>query len=379
MSRHRSLAVLVSLSLLPAVAAGPVAAQDAELGPPEATPNPVPLDKPAGDGTGVRLSTDEGDILIGLFTESAPVATENFVNLTEAGFYDGIGFHRIVPGFVIQGGDPEGTGRGGPGYTIEDEEVVGEYGRGIVAMARTPAPDSQGSQFFIVTDDDARAALDSARTYVIIGRVLEGMDTVDAIVERGPASDLVEDPVRITKATIEQVELPEEPDPPPPSVAEAAGDALAGIVPTSLAGLELQQTIFTSDRVIGGREQDPPVIALGGIAEANDADLEALAIVSAGASGGEGASVALVVVSLPGVPAAEAVEVFRDIIIGPLSPDAELESRTIAGHEVTLVRAMPDAGWQDTIHVIESGEQVWFVVTDFETIEQVIDELPIAQ
>ena len=86
-----------------------------------------------------------------------------------------------MPGFVIQGGDPKGDGTGGPGYTIPDETVVGEYGRGIVAMARTSQPDSQGSQFFIVLDDGARDALEQFRTYVIFGNVVSGMDVVDEI------------------------------------------------------------------------------------------------------------------------------------------------------------------------------------------------------
>ncbi len=86
-----------------------------------------------------------------------------------------------MPGFVIQGGDPNGDGTGGPGYTIPDETVVGEYGRGVVAMARTSQPDSAGSQFFIVLDDGARDALDQFRTYVIFGNVVSGMDVVDKI------------------------------------------------------------------------------------------------------------------------------------------------------------------------------------------------------
>ncbi len=109
------------------------------------------------------------------------MATQNFINLAEARYYDGVVFHRLVPGFVIQGGDPTGTGRGGPGYTIQDEPVVGTYARGVVAMARTAEPDSQGSQFFIVLDDAAEEALESFRTYVIFGEVTQGMDVADAI------------------------------------------------------------------------------------------------------------------------------------------------------------------------------------------------------
>jgi cyclophilin family peptidyl-prolyl cis-trans isomerase len=148
---------------------------------PVSTPLAQPPAEPAGSGLRATIRTSLGDIEIELFDRSAPVATENFVNLARAGFYDGVVFHRLVPGFVIQGGDPEGTGRGGPGYTIRDEPVVGEYARGIVAMARTPQPDSQGSQFFIVLDDEARLSLDQARTYVIFGRVTAGMDVVDRI------------------------------------------------------------------------------------------------------------------------------------------------------------------------------------------------------
>ena len=151
------------------------------LGPPDATPLAQPPDQPASDGTTATIATALGDIVIELHTDSAPVATENFVNLAEAGYYDGVIFHRLVPGFVIQGGDPTGTGTGGPGYTIPDEPVVGQYGRGVVAMARSSQPNSQGSQFFIVLDDMAEGPLESFRTYVIFGEVTAGMDVVDAI------------------------------------------------------------------------------------------------------------------------------------------------------------------------------------------------------
>ena len=261
MPRSLNLAIPAALALVSALLAAPAVAQDASpaaepsaavatsapetpgtapaLAPPQATPNPVAFETPTGDGTGVRLTTDLGDIVIGLFTESAPVATENFLNLVESGYYDGVGFHRVAPGFVLQGGDPTGTGAGGPGYTIQDEEVVGEYGRGIVAMARTPAPNSQGSQFFVVLDDAAEASLEAARTYAIFGRVVEGMDVVDAIVARGPASDQVEDPVRIQSATVEPVELPAEPTPEPPTASELAAADLAAKLPESVADIAL--------------------------------------------------------------------------------------------------------------------------------------------
>ncbi len=261
MPHPRMLAIAAALSLIAAAVAAPVMAQSESpaasdaptgpapsFGPPMATPNPVAMDVPAGDGTAVRLTTEEGDVVIGLFNESAPVAAQNFLNLASTGFYDGVGFHRVVPGFVVQGGDPQGTGQGGPGYTIEDEEVVGQYGRGIVAMARTPQPHSQGSQFFIVLDDENTAALEDARTYTIFGRVVEGMDVVDRIVEARPPSDLIEDPVKILSASVEQVELPPEPTPAPPTAAELAASELAAQVPAEVLGYSLEQLAFSGDR-----------------------------------------------------------------------------------------------------------------------------------
>jgi peptidyl-prolyl cis-trans isomerase B (cyclophilin B) len=156
------------------------------LQPPAATPLASPLAEPAGDGTTATISTELGDITFELFNESAPVASENFENLANAGFYDGTVFHRIVPDFMIQGGDPEGTGGGGPGYTIPDEPFSGSYDRGIVAMARTSAPNSQGSQFFIVVKDSPFLA---GGGYTIFGRVTDGMDVVDEIVSGPSAND----------------------------------------------------------------------------------------------------------------------------------------------------------------------------------------------
>jgi peptidyl-prolyl cis-trans isomerase B (cyclophilin B) len=174
------------------------------VNPPVSTPLADPPAEPASDGTQATIETELGNIVLEIYTDSAPVASENFVSLAQAGFYDGVVFHRIVPGFVIQGGDPLGTGGGGPGYTIVDEPVVGEYVRGTVAMARTPAPDSQGSQFFIVLDDSVQQTLPKSGGYVIFGRVLEGMDVVDQIAA-GPASEqMALEPVAMTRVTIER-------------------------------------------------------------------------------------------------------------------------------------------------------------------------------
>ena len=140
-----------------------------------------------------------------LYTDSSPVAATNFINLAEAGFYEGVPFHRIVPGFMIQGGDPTGTGGGGPGYTIPDEPLVGEYTRGTVAMARTGAPNSQGSQFFIVVADSPNLSAGSnGNPYAIFGRVESGMDVADEIVSGEASRELAVDPVLITRVTIQR-------------------------------------------------------------------------------------------------------------------------------------------------------------------------------
>ena len=168
------------------------------------TAEPAPL--PAGETRTVTIETSQGTITLGLQADLSPIAVGNFVALAECGYYDGVVFHRIVPGFVIQGGDPTGTGTGGPGYTITDEPVTTEYHRGTVAMARTVQPNSVGSQFFIVVDDAARGALASANTYQIIGEVTAGMETADAIVAmpnsgQNTGNQALE-PVSMTKVTV---------------------------------------------------------------------------------------------------------------------------------------------------------------------------------
>jgi peptidyl-prolyl cis-trans isomerase B (cyclophilin B) len=157
-----------------------------DVSPPQATPLASPPAEPSGNGTTATISTELGDITFELFTDSAPVASENFINLADAGFYNGTVFHRLVPDFMIQGGDPEGTGGGGPGYTIPDEPIVGAYNRGVVAMARTQAANSQGSQFFIIVKDSPFL---EGGNYAIFGNVTSGMDVVDEIVSMPTAGD----------------------------------------------------------------------------------------------------------------------------------------------------------------------------------------------
>jgi cyclophilin family peptidyl-prolyl cis-trans isomerase len=169
------------------------------------TAQPAPL--AAGEKRLVTIETAKGKIEVTIVADLSPIATGNFVALASCGFYDGVVFHRLVPGFVIQGGDPTGTGTSGPGYTIKDEPVTTTYHRGTVAMARSPGPDSVGSQFFIVLDDEAATALaDPAyNNYQIIGTVTAGMEAVDAIAampNAGPPSNEATSPVAMDKVTV---------------------------------------------------------------------------------------------------------------------------------------------------------------------------------
>lgn len=125
----------------------------------------------------VTIATDKGDIVMELDPSLAPNTVNNFVALARRGFYDNVTFHRVVPEFVIQGGDPEGTGRGGPGYQFADEPVKGEYTHGAVAMANA-GPDTNGSQFFICIDDCTQKL---AKSYNLFGYVTAGLDVTDHI------------------------------------------------------------------------------------------------------------------------------------------------------------------------------------------------------
>ena len=135
----------------------------------------------------VTLGTSKGEIVMELDPKLAPITVNNFVNLARDGYYTGLTFHRVVPDFVIQGGCPEGTGTGGPGYRFDDEPVTGEYVLGAVAMANA-GPNTNGSQFFICIDD-CRSKL--APAYNLFGFVSSGMD-VALEVEVGDTMDSVE-------------------------------------------------------------------------------------------------------------------------------------------------------------------------------------------
>jgi peptidyl-prolyl cis-trans isomerase B (cyclophilin B) len=193
------------------------------------TSQPYPL--AASETKYVSIETEKGAIVIEVPGSLSPIAGGNFVALAECEYYDGVVFHRTpllqsgTP-FVIQGGDPEGTGLGGPGYTIEDEPVSTAYRRGTVAMARTQAPDSQGSQFFIVLSDEAGTILQSANTYAIFGEVVLGMDVADAIFEASGGKELPTDPIAMTQVTVS-----DEP-PPTPAVPTVAPTGVPTAAPT---------------------------------------------------------------------------------------------------------------------------------------------------
>jgi len=149
------------------------------------------------------MHTSEGDIVLELFDDAAPKTVANFTKLASQGFYDGLVFHRVIKDFMIQGGCPQGTGTGGPGYTFEDEINDHKVVRGALAMANA-GPNTNGSQFFLVTIDKADW-LDGKHT--VFGRVVEGMDVVDRIeglptdARDRPTEDVLIESVELTQAT----------------------------------------------------------------------------------------------------------------------------------------------------------------------------------
>lgn len=160
-----------------------------------------------GEPPVVTMTMEDGGIVeIELYPDVAPNTVNNFIALIEDGFYDGLIFHRVIPGFMIQGGDPEGNGTGGPGYAIKGEfsgngfENDLSHDRGVLSMARSQHPDSAGSQFFITVDD--RPDLDGQ--YATFGKVIDGMDIVDDIVAVDrDGEDLPEEEQVIESMTVE--------------------------------------------------------------------------------------------------------------------------------------------------------------------------------
>jgi peptidyl-prolyl cis-trans isomerase B (cyclophilin B) len=156
-----------------------------------------------GEEATAVVETSCGTFEIALDTERAPKTANSFAYLSEEGFYDDLTFHRIVPGFVIQGGDPLGTGTGGPGYTVVEKPPANlAYTKGTVAMAKSSAepPGSSGSQFYVVTGADAGLPPE----YALVGKVSEGLDVVERIGELGTPSEKPKQTVLIESVTIEK-------------------------------------------------------------------------------------------------------------------------------------------------------------------------------
>ncbi|WP_300348234.1 peptidylprolyl isomerase [Clostridium sp.] len=162
----------------------------------------------------IEMATGE-KIKLELYPEIAPNTVKNFVSLVKKGFYDGLTFHRIIPGFMIQGGCPEGTGMGNPGYRIKGEFTRNQFqnnlkhSRGVISMARAMNFDSAGSQFFIMHANSPH--LDGQ--YASFGKVIEGMDVVDKIAEvKTDYNDMPDEPQVMAKVTVENAEDMEEPE-----------------------------------------------------------------------------------------------------------------------------------------------------------------------
>lgn len=141
---------------------------------------PPPLTIDASVAYTAAIKTNKGDITVELFASQARNTVNNFIFLAREGFYDGLTFHRVLKDFVIQGGDPQGDGGGGPGYRFPDEPVTRRYTRGILAMANA-GPNTNGSQFFIVHGPDISQSHGLPPNYTIFGRVTTGMDTLDRL------------------------------------------------------------------------------------------------------------------------------------------------------------------------------------------------------
>jgi len=153
----------------------------------------------------VVMETTQGPMKMVFYYDVAPLTVDNFVRLSEQGYYDGLTFHRIVPGFVIQGGDPRGDGTGGPGYTIDAEFNDRPHTEGVLSMARTSEPNTAGSQFFVCLNYQQTKNLD--HKYTAFGKVVDGMDAVNAIaaVPLANKEGNPRDPQVIKKVTVKPV------------------------------------------------------------------------------------------------------------------------------------------------------------------------------
>jgi cyclophilin family peptidyl-prolyl cis-trans isomerase len=158
------------------------------------------------------MTTEQGPITYVFYCDVAPLTVESFLNLSRTGYYDGLTFHRIVPGFVIQGGDPKGDGTGGPGYSIPAEFNDRPHLEGVLSMARSNDPNSGGSQFFVCLDYNGTRQLDGK--YTAFGRAVEGMDAVKKIAATPIADPQNGKPAKtqtITKVEVKPVTAAENP------------------------------------------------------------------------------------------------------------------------------------------------------------------------
>lgn len=205
-----SILIVLAVLLAGALLVPGITGRGQSAGEPSADPPAEESHDGDGEGKGpypmVTIRMENGaEIKLELYPDVAPITVDNFLSLARSGFYDGTIFHRVIPGFVIQGGDPEGTGMGGPGYTIKGEFAANgvpndlKHERGVISMARAQHPDSAGSQFFIVVADAPH--LDGH--YAAFGRVVSGMEEVDRIVAvpRNPMDRPLE-PQRIATVTV---------------------------------------------------------------------------------------------------------------------------------------------------------------------------------
>lgn len=169
--------IMLKLILIAMIAFAPMAmAQNAlSAGNSSSLPTGLALEKPTNPV--IKISTERGDMILELFPDSAPKHVESMLNLINKGFYNGLKFHRVVPGFVIQGGDPKGDGTGGPGYRIKAEFNNRKHLKGTLAMARAMDPDSAGSQFYICLD--AISYLDGQ--YTVFGQLRSGHDVPEKV------------------------------------------------------------------------------------------------------------------------------------------------------------------------------------------------------
>jgi len=190
-----TVALLTALGLLAGCVGAPSGTPSQAPGSAVSTPAAEATSTPAASGPEVTITTEKGVIVVALNTDKAPLTSANFLKLVKSGFYDGLRVHRVVPGFVVQAGDPltkglsgealvealttrqPPVGTGGPGWSIPLEQTGLLHDRGVIAMARSDAPDSAGSQFYITLD----AAHNLDGSYAVFGAVTQGMDVVDAL------------------------------------------------------------------------------------------------------------------------------------------------------------------------------------------------------